>query len=612
MDCGIRFETWVIEAVIRPAVLHTAGEDAWVDLSRYSRFQQDKHWTATMDAFEQHLHHHCQDPARSCWMLYQPFVVDKTHGWYGHPDLVVRRDVLPWLDHLLDSRQSLADPQFMEQLATRSPASASSRNYRHPGWAIIDIKYSSTLTNKPLYQAQLWVYLLAINDMTKDIPSSTSTPTTTTQSTSSPIEPVNIDDLFLLGRGGCVVKAFARLSQLAHVESSLADARDWLSRLNMNDSLDWKLVPTPSVRELMVCPSRDESCKWDAVLDEISAQQGDVCHMYKVGPAGRAKLAFPPLPWWNPLCTAKYLGVRVDDQPLVDAMAVAARKVRNRELVPEATRVSWTQALGKPRAVRHCTVAFDFEFVYDLHLVQSFKDGDTQSWVFSVAAGIVDGGVSTVASGFVDCVRTDSGELNDQGELELMGRWLTWLKSHQKDQSTLYLIHWSPAELQCLKRVRAKVKESMVSLKELFLWWDRCVVTVDGMGVLIKNQVVVPGAMEYGLKAVYANLFRSKEPPVPPVITISGSSRKRKTATQESKDEKVVLGTPKATPQTTTRAAELAGTGLVGDQAALVAYDLAHHKRFGLEPTEAMQRVLAYNMDDVRMTAAIWSTLVKD
>ena len=582
MKCGIRFETWVVESALRPSIVRVGGDDVWADLSRYNRFQQSKHHEATLEALN--------NPR--VWMLYQPFVVDEAQGWFGHPDLVVRRDCLPLLETVLDSARENRASDLSSDLSRQCEVLwKNGESSPHPGWAIVDVKYSSTLTNKPLYQAQLWIYLRAINSMLPD-----------------QAEPVCIDDLYLLGRAGELVRAFSRLSQLDQVVSSLADAREWQRTVDMVSSAEWNVVPVPSVRELQVSATRDESGKWDAVLDRIAFEQGDVCSVYKVGPALRSKLPFPPLPWWNDLCTAKYLNVNEGDERLVNEMLMAARKVRNHDVVPNPTKLSWVQALGTPRAIRWCVIAFDFEFVYDLHRVESFKSS-TQSWVFCIASDVVSSSTSSHSGSFVDCVRSGNGELNDQGELELMERWLTWLKQQQRDTSTVYMVHWSPAEVQCIKRTRHKVRPG-TTLSELFVWWDRCVVLVDAMTVLRTRQVVVPGAMEYGLKAVYANLFRTVSPPQPPVIHLNGTgpARKRSKQTVAVPDREHVV----ATPANSTRAPELSGTGLAGDMAALVAYDLAQSKQFTEEPNDAMRRVMNYNMDDVRMTAAIWTALVKD
>jgi len=587
MKCGTRFETWMVEKLIQPR-MHSHHPNGFADLSRYTRFQQNQHLEATLEALED----------KQTLMLYQPFVVDDKRGWFGHPDLVIRRDALPLFEAIITGQSGV-------DVSTLNPCEPLST---HPGWAIIDIKYSSTLVNKPLYQAQLLIYMMALNSMT--------------DKTESNADPVCVDDLYLVGRTGEMTRAFTRNNQVGLVESSIQDARDWIRMLEMNNECaDWKISPVPSVRELMVSPTRDETnFKWDEVLNRISREQGDVCAVYKVGPVGRNKLAFPPLPWWNPLCTAKYLNIREADQSWVDNMLVSARKVRLSEPVEPVKKLTWVEALGSTgsvsRAIQYKLIAFDFEFVYDLHLVESFKE-QTQSWAFSVSSGVIrtDANVdsntlslsqSCLTDEFSDCVRTETGELTDQGELQMIERWLTWLKLQQQNNCTIYGVHWSQAEPQCLKRIRNKVKPGS-TVSDLFLWWDRCVVMIDLMSILVTRKVIIPGALEYGLKPVYANLFRHPIRSQSSSSSSTSMSKKRKA----KQPENATTTTPLITEPPLDADNGLNHTGLAGDSAALIAYDLAQQNRFVMQPDEAMQRIMDYNADDVRMTASVWLSVMR-
>jgi hypothetical protein len=612
MKCGVKFESWVIDQLVKngnkagstPNVVPLC-EPQWVDLSRYTRHQQKQHLDHTLEALG--------DPATI--ILYQPFVVDDVRHWFGHPDLVIRQDALPWLedilhvihpDHCLTSEYIHPLPEPVKDMKA------------HPGWAIVDIKYSSTLTNKPLYQAQLLIYMMALNSMIGNI------------------EPVSVDDLYLLGRKGELTRAFTQNRQVGLVECAIEEAREWLKQVDMNEAMEWKITPTPSVRELQVQSSREETnFKWDKVLDRISKEQGDVCSVYKVGPVVRSKLAFPPLTWWNPLCTAKYLGVAPkspEDQLWIDHMLTQARRARLHEPTDSVKKLSWTDVLNgsSPRAVRYKLIALDFEFVYDLHLVEAFNNpkAGASSWIFSVSAGVINqkdhlnpSDLShtlhhSLEASFTDCVKTTTGELSTLGELEMMERWLTWMQNQQQDNCTLYVVHWSPAEPQCLKRVRAKVVPGS-RLSDLFLWWDRCVVMIDLMNVLIRCKVVIPGAMEYGLKAVHWNLFRSVLKVNSSAVVTESKPRSKPTATTRKRKTNKgsdpistvnVLEPPLSDPTVDNG---LNNTGLAGDMAGLIAYELASQKRFGLEPDEAMKRVMDYNHDDVQMTASVWLSVVQ-
>ena len=551
MGCGVKFESWVVERVVQPAInaLH-AGDLSWAPLDKYTRFQQKQHHEATIDALQ----------SRDTLVMYQPFVVDTTSNghWFGHPDLVVRRDVLPYLESALSS-VSNSNPQPLFKTELWRPLGP---HERHPGWAVIDIKYSSTLTNKPLYQAQLLVYMQCLNCMTTEH--------------RLPIHEddlVSTVDLYLLGREGTIQTAFTRNNQVGLVESSLRNARDWLRNVDMTEASEWQLVPTPSVRELLVSSTRDESSVWDDVLNKIAEEQGDVCSVYRLGPAARAKLAFPPLPWFNPLCTARYLGVRADDQAWVDQMLVAARKVKLGEPVDTPAQLTWVQATGAPRAVRHVVIAIDFEFIYDLHRVETFKTS-TSAWTFSIAAGVVSaeqnsrmGKLEMHPSEWVDVVSTSTGELTDEGEKQLFERWLTWMKAQQVNNSTVYAVHWSQAEPQALKRLRAKCTPG-TPLSDLFVWWDRCVVLIDAMSVLNTRRVIIPGAMEYGLKKVYASLYQRSVAP-PPVVAESTTTKSK------SKRRKAVVE-----QQSTSSASTPTSSVLAGDEAAAVAYGCAANKQF--------------------------------
>ena len=546
MRQGQAFEDWVVQEVLRPCF----GEDQFCDLSRFSRFQSKQHLKHSTAALEDGV----------ATVIFQPLVQDAKRKWFGHPDLLVHASAMPTMLRAVNRAAGRDEEAFVAGWDAFVP--------NH--WVIVDIKFSSQLENKPLYQAQLYMYQQMLNSMLPSEQEQTEWP-----------------ELFLLGRKGELVPGFSSGRQLEATKLAVKAACEWVRLLHdKKQSQKWVAEPQASVAELraLSAGSRFDGSRWDTVCDHLAEAQGDVTMVMKVGPAARSKLGFPAKPWFDPSCDARYLlGARVKDEDEVwlNDMLSSARQLRaGASGDARWPKVPWdTIAPGAARAVDMQLVFVDFEFAYDLHLCRQFKT-DTLSWTFGVAsAGSTYAPPGLPAHPYVDCLRDTEGQLSSAAELQMWGRWLSWLQTHHLSGHTVYLVHWTSADAQCFERMKKKVAalpdgdaSLPGDLASSLQWVERCVVWVDMYSGLLKSKTVLPGCMNYGLKTAYSRL-----------------------------------------PAAVRAATELTagGLGITADRAAAAAYLLHQAKRLGAEPDQLMEDVMKYNVDDVLMMRAVWETVVE-